>query len=571
MNRRSFLGSTAASGLLLAGGIRRALAAKSDLTHGPAVATASGKIKGVFDGRIHSFKGIPYGAAPTGNGRFLPAGRPSAWSGVREVTELGPRSFQPVRPMVPEMGDALTGHGPMNEDCLTLNVWTAGLNKSAKKPVMVWFHGGGMRTGWSGSVLYDGTALAAKHDVVLVSVNHRLNVFGFLYLAETGISRYANASNAGAFDLITALEWVRDNIASFGGDPGNVTIFGQSGGGGKVATLQAMPKAKGLYHRMVIQSTISDTGLWGTPKDEAAQWTEVFLSRLGLKPNQAEQLGSISAERMIAVLSGSGQGGETVRDVAAVGRPGSNFATNGDISTRFVPVVDGTTMPTNPFDPVAPDISADIPLMVGSVETESVPYADPNNSYWTTTDIDASDLRQRAKRTLQASDAAADRIIEIYKKGRPKASNMDLAMILASDAGTLRQAGLTIAELKAKQNRAPAYLYYFKWYSSAREGRARCMHGMELPFVFDHVDDVQWMTGNSPDRSALAEKVSNAWVAFARSGNPNHKGLPTWRPFEMNSRPTMVFDNDCQAVDDPHREERLAVKALLDARPNARG
>ena len=454
----------------------------------------------------------------------------------------------------------------MNEDCLTLNVWTAGLNRNSKKPVMVWFHGGGMRTGWSGSVLYDGTALAKKHDVVLVSVNHRLNVFGFLYLAETGVSRYANASNAGGMDLVAALEWVRDNIVSFGGDPGNVTIFGQSGGGGKVATLQAMPAAKGLYHRMIIQSTISDTGLWGTPKDEAAQWTEVYLSRLGLKGAQAEQLGRMQPGKLLEALSGSGKGGETARDLATTGRPGSNFATSGDISRWFVPVVDGQTMPTNPFDPIALESSADIPLMVGSVETESVPYTAPNDPYWTTNNVDDADLRQRVKRTLRIDDAAADRMIELYKKDRPKASNMDLAMILASDAGTLRQAGITIAELKAKQKRAPGYLYYFKWYSPLREGRVRCMHGMELPFVFDHVDAVQWMTGNGEDRQGLADKVSSAWVAFARSGNPNHSGIPQWRAFGPDTRPTMIFGKECQALNDPYGEERAAVKAVLDSR-----
>ncbi len=183
MLRRAFLSSTA-GGLLLSGRFGRSFAATGSLTSGPVVATANGKIKGLFDGRVHSFKGIPYGASPVGNGRFLPPAHPAPWSGVREVTEIGPRSFQAIRIMIPEMSDALTGHGPMSEDCLTLNVWTSGLNKNSRKPVMVWFHGGGMRTGWSGSVLYDGTELASRHGVVLVSVNHRLNVLGFLYLVS---------------------------------------------------------------------------------------------------------------------------------------------------------------------------------------------------------------------------------------------------------------------------------------------------------------------------------------------------------------------------------------------------
>ncbi len=444
------------------------------------------------------------------------------------------------------MGDALTGHGPASEDCLKLNVWTSKLDRNARRPVMVWFHGGGMRTGWAGSIMYDGAELARKHGVVVVGVSHRLNVFGFLYLAGSGRERYANSSNVGALDLIAALEWIQENIASFGGDPGNVTIFGQSGGGGKVATVQAMPRAKGLFHRMIIQSTITDTALRGMPKEEASKWTEIFMRRLGLKPNQADELQKLPVDALIAALSGNDAAGE--------------------ISLRFVPVVDGRTLPANPFDPAAPGYSATIPLMVGSVEDESVPYANPGDPYWTTDEIDSDGLRQRVKRALRIESADADRIIALYKKNRPKSGNMDLATILESDAGTLRQAGYTIAELKAKQGRAPAYLYYFQWNSPLRQGKVRCMHCMELPFVFDHVDAAQFMTGTGQDRYALAEKVSSAWVAFARSGNPNHQGLPDWRPFDSDRRATMVLGNDCRSVDDPHKDERLAIQSVLDAR-----
>jgi para-nitrobenzyl esterase len=550
MDRRSFLGRTAATGWLISSGLTRGWAAKNDTAEGPVVATSSGKIKGLFDGKVHAFKGVPYGASTEGENRFMPPARPKPWTGVRNVTELGARSFQPVRIMIPEMGDALTGHGPMSDDCLTLNLWTSNLNSNARKPIMVWFHGGGMRSGWSGSILYDGAELAGKHDVVVVGVNHRLNVFGFLYLAETRLDRFANSANLGALDLIAALEWIRDNAASFGGDPANVTIFGQSGGGGKVATVQSMPAAKGLFHRMIIGSTLADTGVTGTPKDEALKWTEIYLRRLGLKPNQAEELRKFSAETLVAAMAGTGP----------------DSGTDGDLSLRLVPVVDGKTMPVNPFDPVAPEVSANIPLMTGTVETESVPYGAPNDPYWTTNEIDDAGLREQVKRTLRVGDAVADQTIGAYKKGRPKASNFDLATIIASDASPTRDASYIIAERKAKQAKAPAYLYYFKWYSPLRDGKVRCMHSMDLPFVFDHVDAAQWMTGQGRDRYALAEQVSGAWVAFARSGNPNHKGLPQWNPFNAAQRPTMVFDSECNAVDDPYREERLAIKAVLDSR-----
>jgi para-nitrobenzyl esterase len=461
--------------------------------------------------------------------------------------------------MVPEMGDILIGHGPMSEDCLTLNVWTPGLSRNTKRPVMVWFHGGGFRTGWSGSIMYDGQELARKHDVVVVGVNHRLNAFGFLYLAEIGGNeRQGESTNAGMLDLVLALEWVHDNIAEFGGDPGNVTLFGQSGGGGKVSTLQAMPRTRRLFHRMIVQSTISDTALWGQPRADATKTAEVLLSRLGVKPNQLHELGKFSTEQLLNAMTGDNGPAETDRSAGATAAGGG---LDGDLSLRFVPVVDGLLLPADPFDPVAPGISANVPLIVGSVETESVPYAAPKDPYWTMDSMDDATLRDRVKRTLRADDAVAGHIIDLYRKNRPKASNLDIAMILASDAGTLRTAGYTIAEHKAAQNQAPVYLYQFKWYSPVHQGKVRAMHGVELPFVFDHVDDAQWMIGDGRDRYALAGKISGAWAAFAHTGNPNHKGLPPWRPFDANRRTTMLFDNECRAEDDPHREERLAIVA----------
>lgn len=541
LNRRSFFARGAGAALAAGVWTSRASATETALAE-----TAAGKIRGTRDHGAYAFKGVPYGASTAGARRFLPPVKPQPWTGARDAMELGPRAPQPVRNLIPEMGDALTGHGPMSEDCLTLNVWTAGL-KTGKRPVMIWFHGGGFRTGWSGSIMYDGAALARKHDVVVVGVNHRLNAFGYLYLADLGNPKFAESSNVGVLDLIAALQWVRDNIAAFGGDPANVTIFGQSGGGGKVCTLQAMPGAHGLFHKMIVQSTISDTGLWGLPRAEAAKLTGALLTRLSIKPDQLDQLQQLPFETLLRAMAGE--------------------SPSADLALQYVPMVDGRTLPTDPFDPADPGVSSTVPLMVGSVETESVPYTAPQDAYWTVTDLDDAALRARVQRTLSVADAEAARIIALYRQGRPQASNANLAQIVASDAGSTRTAANVIAEHKAALRKAPVYLYGFDWYSPLRDGRIRAMHGMELPFVFDHVDAATWMTGSGPDRQALADQMSAAWVAFARTGNPNHKRLPHWDAFDAQRRPTMVFGRECRAVNDPHRAERLAIQAILDAQP----
>ena len=546
MHRRSFLALSASATLL---------SAASD----PIVEARSGKIRGVLlDGRVNAFKGVPYGASTEGTRRFLPPIAPAPWSGVRDTRELGPRAPQPVRLMVPEMGDALIGRpAAMSEDCLRLNVWTAGLGRG-QRPVMVYLHGGGFRTGSGGAVVYDGKELARKHGVVVVTVNHRLNVFGYLYLAESGGGQFAQASNAGMQDLVLALQWVRDNIAAFGGDPGNVTIFGQSGGGGKTSMLTAWPAAKGLFHRAIIHSTLADTAVRALPKEEAIASTELLLKRLGLKANEIEKAQQLPMQQLLdAVTGGPGR---------VAGGNSSMAGAADDLSLRYTPVVDGRTLLQHPYDPIAPSVSADIPIMLGSVETEAVPYQfnaqGQPDAYWSTDTLDDAALRARVKQALKASDADADRVIASYRKGRPKASNMDLAMIIASDESPLRTSEYTIAERKVALGKAPAYMYFFQWNSPVHEGRVRAMHSVELPFVFDHVDDCAFMVGNGKDRYALADQMSTTWAAFARSGNPNHKGLPQWQPFNMKDRTTMIFDRECKSVNDPYREERLALESL---------
>ncbi len=509
------------------------------------ISMASGRLQGTVRDDVEVFKGIPYGAPPIGPRRFRPPVAAPPWTGVRDASAFGARAMQLTRPMIPELGDALTGSGPMSEDCLYLNVWTPS-SASGRRPVMVWLHGGGYQTGAGTSSMYDGTALARKRDVVLVTVNHRLNAFGYLYLAGLGDSQFADTSNLGMLDIVSALEWVRDNIAVFGGDPGNVTVFGESGGAAKTYMVMAMPKAKGLFHRAIAQSTLVDMAVRAMPADDAVRNAERLLKRLGLTRAQAGQLQTMPAETILAALD---RVPVTATDDGAL------------IATAFYPVLDGRTVPTHPFDPVAPAVSANVPLLVGSTETEVTPYMTAE----LLEPLDAAELQRRVRESLRVDEQTAERVIALYRSQRPQASFADLAIIIATDNSVMRHSGHMTSERKAAQGAAPVYAYYFKWYTPVRQGKLRSMHAIELPFVFDHVDDARFMVGDGQDRYALADQMSAAWAAFARTGNPNHPGLPMWKPFTTGERATMVFDRECRLENDPYGDERRMLATIRES------
>ena len=539
IDRRSFIGTCTVAAGALAPGITNVWAADAAAAAATATTTA-GKIRGTHESDVYAFKGVPYAASTADAGRFQPPAKQKPWTGVRDCTQLGHRSPQLLslfHGVVPPEVEAMDRDEAMGEDCLVLNVWTPTLDRGRKLPVMVWLHGGGFTSGSGGFICYDGAQLAKKHDVVVVTVNHRLGPLGYLYLAGLGSAQYANASNVGNLDIVAALEWVRDNIATFGADPDNVTIFGQSGGGGKVSSLMAMPAAHGLFKRAIVQSGSSVKGI---SRDAASKNAERLLARLNLKPEQADQLQHVPMDQLLkAANEGSG--------------PPINWG----------PVVDGKSLPADPFDPTAPAMSGSVPLMIGTVETEVTFF--PGQPL---EPMDDATFHTKVKQLLRnASDADVDRVIAAYRTGRRDRANTDLYLIMASDAG-FRAGILLEGERKAEQTQAQVYQYYFTWRSPVRDGKLRTFHTLEIPFVFDNVDACQSMTGSGADRLPLAQMMSAAWVAFARTGNPNHPGLPdVWVPYDNTRRATMIFNDKTMLLNDPYGSEQRLLRSLPGAGP----
>jgi len=514
MNRRKFIGQTA-----IVAGVAAGLADSSFAqTSTPVIETTYGKIRGRVINKVNAFQGIPYGGPTSGANRFMPATRPKAWTSVLDTVEWGPEAPQGPHTEIPEVAATIPQTG-ISEDCLRLNVWTSTLSRNAKRPVMVWLHGGGFASGSGSYTIYNGANMSRQHDVVMLSVNHRLNSFGFLYLPEIG------AANSGILDVVAALEWVRDNIEKFGGDPKNVTIMGQSGGAGKVSTLMAMPSAKGLFHRAIVQS---GANLAGITTADATKNAQALMAKLGVKT--AQELQKVPMDALVqATLNTQG--------------------------LTWGPVVDGKTLPGGPFDPTAPEFSTDIPVLTGTTEYEITFF--PNTKYDA---LEDAALHAAVKQTTRAAaDADVDKLIATYKKGRPGLTNLDYNLILASD--NFRGRVITQAERKAAQ-KAPVYLYYFTWQSPVRNKQLKSFHTVEIPFVLANVDEGKSMTGTEQNRYALQDRMSTAWAAFARTGNPNHKGLPNWPAFDTKTRPTMVFDNTCKVVNDPAGAERVALDSI---------
>ena len=479
------------------------------------VKTAYGDVRGFIHDGIFNFKGVQYARAE----RFLPPEPPESWQGVR--TALSDLKVCPInRPtLLPDEMEFAQQHrwGWETEDCLRLNVWSPGINDGKKRPVMVWLHGGGYSGGSSIELpFYDGENLARTGDVVVVSVNHRLNVLGFLDLSAYG-EKWAASGNVGIADLVAALKWVNGSIAGFGGDPGNVMIFGQSGGGGKVTTLLSSPAAKGLFHKAAVQSgSLVSFADQQTKREIAAE----LLSTLGLQPSQLDELQKMPYEKLWPAARTASQKVRERKQASGIGA-----------LLDWAPAVDGALLPYQGDDPRAIEISRDVPVLVGSNKTEFM-QSSRDAQLREQAGVDA----WLAKRYGDKKDAYVAAVKKAYPNATRPSDLVDVDTMFRP--GVIKQATTRVA---AKA--APVYVYLFTWEAPVLDGMFKSMHCLEIPFVFNSIDFAQQHTGGGPEAYALATKVSRSWVQFARTGNPNHPGMPAWPAFTPDNGATMMIDN----------------------------
>ena len=519
IDRRQLLKAGALGSLLLAGSASRVYGASDEY---PIATTRSGKIRGNSQQGIKVFRGIPYGG-DTAKTRFAPASPELPWEGVRDALDYGAAA--------PQRGN----EEAMSEDCLFLNVWTPALRDGKRRPILFYIHGGGYDTGSGASGLYDGTNLCLRGDVVVITVNHRLNAFGYWYLAQLeerglGSREFAASGNVGQLDLIQALQWVKQHAAEFGGDANNITLFGQSGGGAKIASLMATPAAAGLFHRAF---TMSGQQVTAAGPRAATQRAQLLLDTLKLSPGQLARLKTLPMEDIIAAT----------QDTKDPSRIENN-------RLYFGPVLDNHVLHQHPFYPQAPAQSRHIPMVIGNTKDETRAFlgGDPKNHNLTWEELPAR------LELSQYSDVNPRVVIDTYRQLYPHYTPSQV-FFAATTAGRSWPGAIQEAEARARQG-APAYVYQFDWGSPLDDGKWGAFHSIDIAMVFDTIHHPQARTGHSAAAQKVANQLSEALIAFANTGNPSHKGIPRWNPYSLEKRETLVINETSQLVNDPRGGER---------------
>jgi para-nitrobenzyl esterase len=543
MNRREVLVGGAmlgAAGLL----DRSALAAKSDLV----ATTTAGKVRGRDAGAgVLCFKGIAYGQ-DTAQTRFAAPKPPAPWKEIRDASDWGPRSPQipgarsrHEATANPQQGYHLPpDEGPESEDCLHLNVWTPGLRDGKKRPVMFYIHGGAYSNGTANAALYDGTRLAKRGDVVVVTVNHRLNLFGYLYLAQLLPGQgFDDSGNAGQLDLVLALQWVRDNIVEFGGDPSRVMIFGQSGGGAKCATLMVQPPAHGLFHRVI---SMSGQQVTGAQPEHATERAKALLQVLGLDTATPEATAKVLRTLPTPTLQAAAHSGG-----------------------YYGPVTDGRSLPVDPFSPTDPKISADIPMILGNTHDETrvlIGSTQPALFSLTWETLPAALEKNAPYLKSDKVSLPVPEVIAKYREWHPEYSASDVFFAVTTDSRSWRGQVIEADRRAADPTAQPhTWVYQLNWKSPVEDGHFGAPHTLDIPLAFDNVAVSPGMVGSSDADKAqaqqMAEIVSETYIAFARTGNPNNSHAPQWPTFDLSKRSTMLFDQPSRIEDDPRSRERL--------------
>ena len=514
----------------------------------------SGRIRGGHSRGALAFKGIPYAGPVSGSNRFKAAPKVTPWTGVRDAIWLGPPAMQGPGTTYGEYEPA------SSENCLVLNVWTPAVNDGGKRPVMFYCHGGGFTTGSGGQNVQDGAHLAANYDVVVVAINHRIGLLGYLYLGELGGEDYATSGNQGILDIVAALSWVRENISTFGGDPNNVMVFGESGGGNKSCTLMAMPAAHGLFHKAGVQS---GPMLRGLPRDVATETARRLLAGLGIAPNDLSKLNAVPAEKLISMqLAGEkGQGplsAPTKEYLTSHPHPPTGMAAlRASRPGSWGPVVDGTELPGDPFDPSAPAVSADVPLLIGNMRDEAVLFQRDDPAFF---HLDEAVLTTEARKSF---GDAADRILAVYRKAMPNATPAELAIAFGTALPTGNDT-VTLADRKSQQP-APVYRYRDDYQSNVpiagTDWTLRACHGSDVAVVFDNYE-MPGLQGNGPGLTEASRAMSGYFASFARSGVPTAQGQPTWPRYTTENRAVMLLNSECRVVYDPDSEQRKLWKSL---------